>query len=120
MKEPETYTRSQIMYFLSEFAKSGLTMNRFEIINGLGKSAIARWIRKYGDPREIETPMIMQASKDTQKEKTGRERLLEERIKQLELSLKHEKLKSLAYKTMIDVAEDELGIEISKKVGAKQ
>ena len=119
MKEPEMYTRFQIMHFLSEFAKSGLTMNRFEIINGLGKSAIARWIRKYGDPREIETPMIMQESQDKQRE-NSRERLLEERIKQLELSLRHERLKSLAYKTMIDVAEEELGIEISKKVGAKQ
>ena len=120
MKERETYTRSQIMYFLSEFAKSGLTMNRFEIINGLGKTALARWMRKYGDPREIEPSMIMQKSENKKTEKTSRERLLEERIKQLELSLKHEKLKSLAYKTMIDVAEEELGIEISKKAGAKQ
>lgn len=120
MKEPERYTKSQIMYFLSEFAKSGLTMNRFEIINGLGKSAIIRWIRKYGDPRAIIESTIMQESKDANIEKSRKELLLEERIKQLELSLKHEKLKSLAYKTMIDVAEDELGIEISKKVGAKQ
>lgn len=120
MKEPERYTKSQIMYFLSEFAKSGLTMNRFEIINGLGKTALIRWMRKYGDPREMEPSMIMQESKEIKREKSSRERLLEEHIKQLELSLKHEKLKSLAYKTMIDVAEEELGIEISKKVGAKQ
>ena len=120
MKEPERYTKSQIMYFLSEFAKSGLSMNRFEIINGLGKTALARWMRKYGDPSEIESSMIMQESKETKREKNKRELLLEDRIKELELSLKHEKLKSLAYKTMIDVAEEELGIEISKKVGAKQ
>ena len=120
MKKPELYTKSQIMYFLSEFAKSGLSMHRFEIINGLGKSAIARWIRKYGDSREMEIPRIMQESQDKNRDKSSRERLLEERIKQLELSLKHEKLKSLAYKTMIDVAEEELGVEISKKAGAKQ
>ena len=119
MKEPERYSKVQIMYFLSEFAKSGLTMHRFEIINGLGKTALARWMRKYGDPRTTD-PFITHHVMREEREKSAKERLLEEKIKELELSLKHEKLKSLAYKTMIDVAEEELGIEISKKVGAKQ
>ena len=120
MKEREWYTKSQIMNILIEFAKSRLSMHRFEKTNGLGKSAIARWIRKYGDPREIDLSMIMQTSKDTKKENASREDQLEERIKELEMRLKREELKSLAYKTMIEVAEEELGIEISKKVGAKQ
>ena len=53
-------------------------------------------------------------------EKTLRERTLETKVAQLEKDLKDEKLKSLAYSTMIDVAEEELGIEIRKKSGAKQ
>lgn len=40
-------------------------------------------------------------------EKTLRERTLESKVAQLEKELKDEKLKSLAYSTMIDVAEEE-------------
>lgn len=118
-KEPERYTVSQRLYYLKEFAESGLNMDRFEKINGLGKSAIARWIRMYGDPSKIK-PTIMKPPRDENRNKSANELLLEERVRELELSLKHEKLRSHAYKTMIEVAEEELGIEISKKVGAKQ
>lgn len=119
MKPRESYTLAQRLYYLKEFAASGLNMDRFEKINGLGKSAIARWIRMYGDPRQI-NPTIMKPPRDEEREKSANERLLEERIKELEASLSHERLKSFAYKTMIEVAEEELGIEISKKAGAKQ
>ena len=119
MKERERYSVAQRLYYLKEFAASGLSMDRFEKIHGLGKSVIARWIRVYGDPHQIK-PTIMKPPRDEEREKSANERLLEERIKELEQSLQHEKLRSLAYKTMIDVAEEELGIEISKKVGAKQ
>ena len=53
-------------------------------------------------------------------EKSLRERTLEAKVAQLEKKLKEEQLKSMAYSTMIDVAEEELGIDIRKKSGAKQ
>ena len=53
-------------------------------------------------------------------EKSQRELTLEAKVAQLEKELKEEKLKSLAFSTMIDVAEEELGIDIRKKSGAKQ
>ncbi len=52
-------------------------------------------------------------------DKTLRERTLEAKVCQLEKELKAEKLKSLAYKTMVEVAEEELGVDIRKKSGAK-
>ena len=42
------------------------------------------------------------------------------RIKELERLLEDERLRSLAYSTMIDVAEEELGVPIRKKSGPKQ
>lgn len=45
-----------------------------------------------------------------------RERTLEAKVAQLEKKLKEEQLKSMAYSTMIDVAEEELGIDIRKNL----
>ena len=45
---------------------------------------------------------------------------LEARLKELQAELDREKLKNLALTTMIEVAEEELHIDIRKKAGAKQ
>jgi hypothetical protein len=52
--------------------------------------------------------------------KTGKEKALESRVKQLEKELEHEKLRTHALDTMINIAERELKIPIRKKPGAKQ
>lgn len=49
-------------------------------------------------------------------EKSLRERTLKAKVAQLEKKLKEEQLKSMAYSTMIDVAEEELGIDIRKNL----
>lgn len=41
-------------------------------------------------------------------------------IKKLEKELEHERLKNLALNTVIDIAEEDLKINIRKKSGAKQ
>ena len=45
---------------------------------------------------------------------------LEPTLRELEKALEYEKLKSLAYNTMIDIAEKEFNIPIRKKPGTKQ
>ena len=55
----------------------------------------------------------------TRKPKTKEEEL-SARIKELEKALEYEKLKSLAYNTMIDIAEKEFNIPIRKKPGTRQ
>lgn len=52
--------------------------------------------------------------------KPQQERELEQKIKILEKELEHEKLRTRALTTMIDIAEKELKISIRKKSGAKQ
>jgi hypothetical protein len=53
-------------------------------------------------------------------EKSLREQTLEAKIAKLEKELEAEKLKAEAYNALIEVAEEELGIDIRKKAGAKQ
>ncbi len=52
--------------------------------------------------------------------KPQQERELEQKLKILEKELEHEKLRTRALNTMIDIAEKELKISIRKKSGAKQ
>ncbi|MBL7904321.1 MAG: hypothetical protein JNL22_04805 [Bacteroidales bacterium] len=53
-------------------------------------------------------------------ENSAKEQELELRIKQLEAALEHERLRTLALNTMIDIAERDLKIPIRKKSGAKR
>ena len=71
------------------------------------------------DKKEVLMATIEEKNKPTNN-KITQERILEARIKQLEQELKDEKIKSLAYKTMIDIAGEELGVDITKKAGAKR
>ena len=56
----------------------------------------------------------------TKKNLTDKEKIkqLQDQLKSTEQQLKHAKLKQEAYKTMIDIAEEELNIKITKKSGA--
>ena len=45
---------------------------------------------------------------------------LEAQLKESQQQLKHAQLKQEAYKTMIDIAQEEFNIKIEKKSGARQ
>ena len=68
-----------------------------------------RWHDRYFVQPHVNTDFV---SKRKQSDK--------EKIKELEQQLKHEKLKSEAYETMISIAEEEFDIRIEKKRGARQ
>ena len=77
-----------------------------------GSCTIATWVKKFED--SVPKRLFM----NEQKEKTVEELKLE--IEQLKHQLEYEKLKSQAFDTMIDIAEQEFKISIRKKSGAKQ
>ena len=116
------YSIQEKLRLLEEFKNSGLCMTRFQEHYGMGHSTLSKWMTKFGlsfDKNEVLMATIEEKNKPTNNRST-QERIMEERIKQLEQELKDEKIKSLAYKTMIEIAEEELGVDISKKAGAKQ
>lgn len=85
-----------------------------------GNACILNWMRKFGvkEPNENLIEIRHAMSKET--EKTSHERELESKVKELEKLLEHEKLRTVALNTMIDIAERELKISIRKKSGAKR
>ena len=117
-----SYSDMEKLRILEEFKKSGESMAKFQRNYGLGHCTLSKWMTKFGlsfDKKEVLMATIEEKNKPTNNKSTH-ERILEAKIKQLEQELKDEKLKSLAYKTMIEIAEEELGVDISKKAGAKR
>lgn len=82
----------------------------------MGHCTLSEWMTKFGISYKPKNRILaMKELSDQDKESTIREDLLKSRISELEKELEYEKLKSLAYSTMIDVAEEKFGIKILKK-----
>jgi transposase len=80
------------------------------------KYTVKNWVRSHAGNAEI-APSIPEEMTEEEKDKL---KALERRVKELERQLEDERLRSLGYSTMIDVAEEELGVSIRKKSGSKQ
>jgi transposase len=106
---------------VQEYLETDLSQVELQKKYGIkGSSSILNWMRKFGlkEPSEDQIKIRQVMSKET--EKTSHERELEAKVKELEKLLEHEKLRTLALDTMIDIAERELKISIRKKSGAKR
>jgi transposase-like protein len=85
-----------------------------------GTNSITNWMRKFGTSEISQEQINLQRTMSKESEKTPQERKLEAKIKELEKALEHERMRSLALDTMINVAERDLKISIRKKSGTKQ
>jgi hypothetical protein len=83
-----------------------------------GAGRITSWMRKFGIETKEEEVMALPGKKaHTESEELKALRL---ELKQVKKALAEEKLRSLAYDKLIDVAESQFNIAIRKKAGAKQ
>lgn len=80
------------------------------------RSTVSSWIKWYSKNNDIAISILSSVS--TQKENKSPNEL--ERIKELEAALEAAKLKIIGLETLIDVAEEQLKIDIRKKSGTKQ
>jgi transposase len=84
-----------------------------------GNCTILYWMRKFSGEDDYraggDTLQTLTAMSQSKKEKA-----LEERIKKLKQDLKREQLRADLWQKMVEVAEQELEIDIRKKFGAKQ
>lgn len=106
-----------VQEYLQTDQSSKLIMEKYNI---RGNQCIWNWMRKFGlsYPPEDQVKIASQMTKESNK--TPQELELEQKLKILEKDLEHEKLRTRALNTMIDIAEKELKISIRKKSGAKQ
>ena len=85
-----------------------------------GATTIYRWIAKFGLSKPSDQAIVLQKAMKKEQAKTAKEKKLEAEIAALKKELEHERLRTLALSTLIDVAEQNLKISIRKKSGAKQ
>jgi transposase len=91
-----------------------------------GKSAVLKWMRKFGienKPISKDTTfMNLQKKSHTKVETVDMSEVaaLKKKIKELELQLEYERLRTEALDTLINLAETRFNIPIRKKPGAKQ
>lgn len=82
-----------------------------------GKSAILRWMRKFGYPLiQPEIKIITTPVMDNQEQLPDDPALLKQRIKQLEKELELARLSAQAQSSMIDIAEQTFKIPIRKSL----
>lgn len=81
-----------------------------------GKSAILKWMRKFGYASNFDSITFRMKSKELPEDPEQ----LKRRIVELEKALEEAKLSSKFYSTMIDIAEKEFKLPIRKKSVTKQ
>jgi len=82
-------------------------------------SAILYWMRIFSGVTDYRSPDVVseQSNKLT---KTTNQCKLEQDLVRLKQELKAEKMRADLWQTMVEVAEEELGVDIRKKFGARQ
>ena len=105
---------------VKEVISGKLTKEAARRIYGIkGKSAITDWIRFYVGEKEMATQNAATLEAMTAQEREQFE-ILKRKIAALEDQLSDETHRAGLYKTMIEIAEQQLNIPIRKKYGAKQ
>ena len=111
------YTEEFKRSVCEEFLSSDMTLRAMEHKYGLGNSRLNHWLKEYG--YQIKKPYILETtnmSKGRIKNAPGESSKIYELKKQLEMA----RLEAAAYRKMIEIAEDELKIEIRKKSDTKR
>lgn len=106
------------MAIIQEYLTTEISLTQMVKKYHIGWTTIPKWMRKFGIPMPNEAPVQIPMSEETKKpEKKDTVEALEARLQELQAELDREKLKNLALNTMIEVAEEELQIDIRKNLG---
>lgn len=106
---------------IQEYLNSDISLAELKNKHSIrGNGCVSDWMRKFGTSEVTVEQINLQRTMSKEEEKTPRERKLEAKVKELEKALEHERLRTLALDTMINIAERDLKISIRKKSGTKQ
>lgn len=122
-KSPRVYSEVFKLQVLSDYYTHGgsqAAMGRKWNVDG---NSIHQWLKRWPvDSKALSLPseVISSYRMEHQETKLSNEEILRKRISDLERALELEKLRSRAFGKMIQIAEQEEGISILKKGGARQ
>jgi len=127
------FSESEKRQIIEDYLRSGETKQAiWEKYTGRREEhgAILRWMRQYGYSPESESKekrvVLVRKNYPMSKQEAAQEMgsdfeniKLKKRILELEKQLQESEMKSIAYETMIEIAERELNISIKKKFNTK-
>jgi len=120
-KKVNHYTDEFKLKVVQEYLNTDIGFMEVKQKYGLrSNKSIQDWMRKFGLKTPVQGQHELQNAMKEQIGRTPLERELELKVKKLEKELEHERLRTLALNTMIDIAERDLKIKVRKNSGAKQ
>ena len=120
-RRENNFSLEEKMAMIQEYLTTDVSLSGMARKYHIGHSSIPRWMANFGIPMpERVLPSNVMVQQNEKQTSAITVESLESQLKSLQAELEREKLKNLALSTMIDVAEEELHIDIRKKAGAKQ
>jgi transposase-like protein len=101
---------------IAEYLGGDISYRELEERYGVSSSTLNRWVKEHKEGRGAEKEAIERVGAELA---AGREELPRE-VKELQRELEEARLYNKLLNTMIDIAEERMGIPIRKKRGAKQ
>ncbi len=101
----------------NEYSEGDRTMLQVAQHYGVTRYNVKDWVKQFpselaGNEQPSEAPMTEQEQQELQ--------ALQKQVAALKKKLEHEQIKNFALETMIDMAEEEFGVDVRKNFGAKQ
>jgi transposase len=115
---PNDFKRKVALEYLSGRFSYSVAAEEYGLADKSVVREFVKWYRRNHELSETNDTNLMAKSKATSPKANDPE--LEKRIKELEAELRLSKLKVEALETMIDIAEDQLHVDIRKKSGSQR
>lgn len=119
MKKSDIYSDSFRLEVLSAYFDTQESLYSLSSKTGVSRSTLWRWIHNF-ETSNPEMVACMKKKDSPQNDQSNEIAALKRENARLQQELKHEQLRSHAYDTMIDIAEEMFNIPIRKKSGTKQ
>jgi len=115
IRKNRKYSEEFKKQLVEDFEKGKLSVPQLERLHGVSNAQIYNWIYKYSNFNEIGYRVVEMKQSSTSKIKD-----LEDRIKELERTVGQKQIMIDYLDKMIDIAKDELDIDIKKKFDTSQ
>lgn len=124
-KSPRVFDETFKLKVVSDYYSSGESKSAIARKWKITDGSLFQWLKRWPiETNELslspETIKSYKMSHNSKNHKLSDKEALARRVKSLERSLELERMRSRAYEKMIEIAEEEEGISILKKDGAKQ
>lgn len=122
-RQRREFTTTFKLQVLQEYYSSGQSKKSIEEKWDLKHGMLYSWEKCFpieDFPLPLPSETIEAYKMAHEKQELSNEEILQKRIEDLRRSLEYEKMRSRAFEKMIEIAEQEEGISILKKDGAKQ